>query len=403
VGENMRILQIHAKKFSFRTVSEALQKKDETPIHELSKENVLVAFISVERGDDEKVIENATESIAEHAKKVNANSIIIYPYAHLSSNLEKPDQSIKILDELSERLKDKKLEVARAPFGWYKEFELSSFGHPLAELSREFSSAVSLQIKLSKNSYDKLVNDYLKRFGFEVYSNGFNIKEPWDSLVKEFCMLKAENEFYETLNGVTLKEGSRSFFKAKILPGNNEIFDCTMDIDFSIIRNNIKNLKLENEEGIAFYRSENVDSIPVATIINNRYFPFFNGSLFSLILDRLIELEEKKALSPYLPMLFSPYQSVILKVGNVNEEKIIEVKRLLESIGLKRVYLDLSNEKIGSKLRKWGMKWVPLVFIYGEREEETNTIILRERKTNVQYTISLSELEGAVKKFLETQ
>ncbi|MGC8556668.1 MAG: His/Gly/Thr/Pro-type tRNA ligase C-terminal domain-containing protein, partial [Fervidicoccus sp.] len=123
----------------------------------------------------------------------------------------------------------------------------------------------------------------------------------------------------------------------------------------------------------------------------------------SLILDRLIELEEKKALSPYLPMLFSPYQSVILKVGNVNEEKIIEVKRLLESIGLKRVYLDLSNEKIGSKLRKWGMKWVPLVFIYGEREEETNTIILRERKTNVQYTISLSELEGAVKKFLETQ
>ena len=33
--------------------------------------------------------------------------------------------------------KKSKLEIVRAPFGYYKEFELKCKGHPLAELSRE--------------------------------------------------------------------------------------------------------------------------------------------------------------------------------------------------------------------------------------------------------------------------
>ena len=33
-----------------------------------------------------------------------------------------------------------KFTVSRAPFGWYKSFNLSCKGHPLSELSREFSA-----------------------------------------------------------------------------------------------------------------------------------------------------------------------------------------------------------------------------------------------------------------------
>ena len=70
---------------------------------------------------------------------MKAKRIVVYPYAHLSSTLASPDLAEKFLKDAESSLKHD-FEVARAPFGWYKAFTLASKGHPLSELSREFSA-----------------------------------------------------------------------------------------------------------------------------------------------------------------------------------------------------------------------------------------------------------------------
>ena len=116
-------------------------------------ENVLVAFVTVEdvdRSNVDDVVEQAAEDIADVAAKVKASGVVVYPYAHLSSRLAPPDVALEALKRLEEKLRSKGLSVIRAPFGWYKEFELSCYGHPLAELSREFRPRAVRQRKVEK-------------------------------------------------------------------------------------------------------------------------------------------------------------------------------------------------------------------------------------------------------------
>jgi threonyl-tRNA synthetase len=101
-------------------------------------EDALCTFIAVEKFDEEDqdaVIAEGSKQIQEVAEQVHANRIMIYPYAHLSSNLSTPDSAVKVLKGLQEKLSHD-YDVLRAPFGWYKAFSLSCKGHPLSELSR---------------------------------------------------------------------------------------------------------------------------------------------------------------------------------------------------------------------------------------------------------------------------
>jgi threonyl-tRNA synthetase len=103
-------------------------------------EEALVVFISFEKRDEGKEKESAEALVAnvvEIAGKVETKRIVLYPYAHLSSSLGKPDSSIKILHAAESILAESGYEVHASPFGWYKAFNISCNGHPLSELSRE--------------------------------------------------------------------------------------------------------------------------------------------------------------------------------------------------------------------------------------------------------------------------
>jgi threonyl-tRNA synthetase len=131
----MKLLLIHADFMEYRVekktrVAEPFEGDGERV------DDVLVVFTAVEKGDGEAVVENAAGEVAEVAKKVGAGRILVYPYAHLSSNLSDPETAVKMLKLLAEKLSDG-FEVHRAPFGWYKSFTISCKGHPLSELSRE--------------------------------------------------------------------------------------------------------------------------------------------------------------------------------------------------------------------------------------------------------------------------
>ncbi len=64
---------------------------------------------------------------------------MIFPYAHLAPALSSPDIALLILKGLESSLAKESYIVKRAPFGWYKEFELKAKGHPMAEQSLSIS------------------------------------------------------------------------------------------------------------------------------------------------------------------------------------------------------------------------------------------------------------------------
>ncbi|MCD6370024.1 MAG: threonine--tRNA ligase [Thermoplasmata archaeon] len=130
----MRVLFIHADFIEFEAKQKAMKNAEKIEKKKERFKECLVAFISVEKGD-KSIIEKAKEEIVNVAEKVNADKIILYPYAHLSSNLADSNEAMEVLKSLESMLSN--YEVHRAPFGWYKSFVISCKGHPLSELSKE--------------------------------------------------------------------------------------------------------------------------------------------------------------------------------------------------------------------------------------------------------------------------
>ncbi|AEH24110.1 threonine--tRNA ligase [Pyrococcus yayanosii] len=137
----MRVLLIHSDYIEYEVKDKALKEPEPIP-EEMKKgrmEEVLVAFISVEKVDEknpEEVVARAVKEIVEVAEQVKTKNVFVYPFAHLSSELAKPSVALEVLKKVEEGLRNAGYNVGRAPFGYYKAFKLSCKGHPLAELSR---------------------------------------------------------------------------------------------------------------------------------------------------------------------------------------------------------------------------------------------------------------------------
>jgi threonyl-tRNA synthetase len=149
----MKLLFWHTDYIKVRPTKEALKEKDEKlEIEELNEP--LVVLVSIEKGD-EKFVDFVVEEIEEVFRQVGAKSIVIYPYAHLSSNLESPSKAREILNKIVEKLKEKNYLVKKAPFGWYKEFEVKVKGHPLSELSRTIDEEYVVKKQAKKAKEEK--------------------------------------------------------------------------------------------------------------------------------------------------------------------------------------------------------------------------------------------------------
>jgi threonyl-tRNA synthetase len=97
-----------------------------------------VLFACVEKIDEINpllVIASAAKGVMVRLGQIKVRRVMVFPYAHLASALGSPVTALQILKGLEEALKAEGIEVKRAPFGWYKEFELKNKGHPLADLS----------------------------------------------------------------------------------------------------------------------------------------------------------------------------------------------------------------------------------------------------------------------------
>ena len=139
----MKTLNLHCDYINFTALKKALKNIEEiAPGQKMEGEskNCLVVMTAVEKGDSLEIVKELVASITDIATQVQTKNIVLYPYAHLSSNLGSPRLAVDILNGAVKQLKGFK--VISAPFGYYKSFELKVKGHPLAELSREFQGTV---------------------------------------------------------------------------------------------------------------------------------------------------------------------------------------------------------------------------------------------------------------------
>ncbi len=136
----MRLLLIHSDFIEYEVKDKAIKNPEETDKKADRFEEALTVFTAVEKVDEKspgKAVTQAVSEIEKTAEQLKVKNIMIYPYAHLSSNLASPKKAQEILIEIEYELKQKNFNVKRSPFGWYKSFKISCKGHPLSELSRE--------------------------------------------------------------------------------------------------------------------------------------------------------------------------------------------------------------------------------------------------------------------------
>ncbi|MEM3596605.1 MAG: threonine--tRNA ligase [Candidatus Bathyarchaeia archaeon] len=161
----MRVLQLHSDFIEFQPIQKEIAMAEEAEKKKTRLEEIVVLFTAVEEGDNTALAKKAIDEICDFLEKLKVNRILIYPYAHLSSNLAKPSEALKVIKAMEAYAKEKGLETYRAPFGWNKQFTIAIKGHPLAEQSRVFlpeaekeekelvSEAVKAEEKLKSHWY----------------------------------------------------------------------------------------------------------------------------------------------------------------------------------------------------------------------------------------------------------
>ena len=159
----MRTLLIHADRFEY-ALKERTKMAEDWPQDKMSAsfDEVLVAFTTVEKRDSdiESIAQQAADDIAEVAGSVKAERIVVYPYAHLASDLADPALAVSVLKALEKKLTEKGVEAHRAAFGWYKSFDIKCKGHPLSELSREIVAApLDKRAALGEGTYSVMTVD----------------------------------------------------------------------------------------------------------------------------------------------------------------------------------------------------------------------------------------------------
>ncbi len=142
----MKELILHVNYIEYESKTKTkLAEENRKPNEKDRLENALFVAIAVEKEDEKdmgSIVTKAIDDLIGISKQINTKNIMLYPYVHLlfGSQPANPKYAISLLKEMEEQLKEKKFNVKRAPFGFYKKFGLEVKGHPLSELSREFSA-----------------------------------------------------------------------------------------------------------------------------------------------------------------------------------------------------------------------------------------------------------------------
>lgn len=134
----MKIMQLHVDYVEYEPVQPEVEiyEEAERKIHRI--EEALLLLTSIEKGDHRLLAQKVIDDAAAFMEKLRIPRLVIYPYAHLSTNLAPPIKAMEILSAMKERAKILGLDYYAAPFGWNKRLVIAVKGHPLAEQLRSY-------------------------------------------------------------------------------------------------------------------------------------------------------------------------------------------------------------------------------------------------------------------------
>src|SRR5574339_1128679 len=97
----MRLLQLHADFIEYRPISKELKDaEDKIKLETKRLYNLVVAFVCIEKYDDRQIIDKALNEIKNYLENIKVNKLLIYPYAHLSSNKKKKKNAFEFIIDL---------------------------------------------------------------------------------------------------------------------------------------------------------------------------------------------------------------------------------------------------------------------------------------------------------------
>ncbi len=149
----MRFLLLHADFIEYQPISKEIQTAEDIPSKSSKKiDEVIVALVAVEKDDDESLIDEVGDELKAYGQMIKCDNLLIYPYAHLSSDLADPSIAQSLLNSIEEKSRNLFQTVNRAPFGWTKSFNIKIKGHPLAEQSKTIKKKSEDPSKLKSES-----------------------------------------------------------------------------------------------------------------------------------------------------------------------------------------------------------------------------------------------------------
>ena len=127
----MRLLLIHSDFIEYEAKKKTRMAEEGAVLKDSQKETLIVfcAVESVDEDDVNGVVAQAANEVRKTAAQLSVRNVMLYPYAHLSSDLANPDVAVAVLQALERELKVD-FDVKRAPFGWYKSFSTRMQGAP---------------------------------------------------------------------------------------------------------------------------------------------------------------------------------------------------------------------------------------------------------------------------------
>lgn len=130
----MKLLMIYADHFGYTPTIKTL---DFVPDIENSKEykNVQVAFIQVEKEDEEKIpMKKFMNFVKWLSRKNEFKTIILHSFGHLSESKADPKYTLEVIDKLEEKLLTAGFEVFQTPFGYFLDLDIKAPGYSLARV-----------------------------------------------------------------------------------------------------------------------------------------------------------------------------------------------------------------------------------------------------------------------------
>jgi threonyl-tRNA synthetase len=87
----MRILLLHADFIEYQPISKEIQTAEDISSKSSKKiDEVIVALVAVEKDDDESLTDKVGGELKAYGQMIKCDNLLIYPYAHLSSDLAEP-------------------------------------------------------------------------------------------------------------------------------------------------------------------------------------------------------------------------------------------------------------------------------------------------------------------------